>query len=185
MKISLSNDNHLRFVNGDCRIYNDPLILGQQIFGGTIGYFFNSGDTGYVEGQQHGIIITNDDVCYNCRWGNASISISTSTLIGQGYNNTVNIVAADVTSVANLCYDLSLSGYTDWFLPSKDELYAIYLNKNITNINNILRTCINCSSSTQYNTSSIWVVSLCSGNITTYSSSKSYNLDYIRACRYF
>ena len=44
--------------------------------------------------------------------------------VGTGETNTTSIVNAlgSGSYAARLCYDLSLGGYDDWFLPSKDEL---------------------------------------------------------------
>ena len=52
------------------------------------------------------------------------------TVIGTGDNNTNAIVNAlgTGTYAARLCCDLDLNGYTDWFLPSKDELDLMYEN---------------------------------------------------------
>ncbi len=55
--------------------------------------------------------------------------IKTSTEIGTGYANTMKISSyrdEDVTA-AKACLDYSVNGYDDWFLPSKDELHAMYL----------------------------------------------------------
>lgn len=30
---------------------------------------------------------------------------------------------------AKFCADMTYGGYNDWFLPAKDELYQLYLNK--------------------------------------------------------
>lgn len=54
----------------------------------------------------------------------------TGVEIGEGKSNTQAIVAhfdGDYFA-AKLCDDLDLNEYSDWFLPSKDELNAMYIN---------------------------------------------------------
>jgi hypothetical protein len=45
------------------------------------------------------------------------------TVIGTGNTNTNLIVAVQGNGnyAAKICYDLVLNGYSDWFLPSRDE----------------------------------------------------------------
>jgi hypothetical protein len=65
------------------------------------------------------------------RWDNGSfIPISTGLGIGSGKANTTAIVAAQGSGsyAASLCDELSLGGFDDWFLPSKDELNLMFVN---------------------------------------------------------
>ena len=66
-------------------------------------------------------------------WGCHGTPIpGTSTAIGTGAANTAAIVAgcvsAEVTA-AEVANDYSLNGFTGWFLPSKDELTQLYLQR--------------------------------------------------------
>jgi hypothetical protein len=109
------------------------LAIGQSYQGGVIACLFQPGDSGYVSGQTHGLIAATSDQTTAATWGCSGTSISTSTSIGTGNNNTYNIVAGcnTVGTAAKICYDLSLGGYSDWYLPSLSELEKLYVNKDL------------------------------------------------------
>jgi len=55
----------------------------------------------------------------------------TAEAIGTGRNNTTRIVyeIGGYAPPADFCNDYTYNGLTDWFLPSKDEIYQLSLNK--------------------------------------------------------
>ena len=109
-----------------------PLAVGDAYEGGKVAYIFVTGDPGYVAGQTHGIIAAVSDI-ESSYWGclNVVISGADGTAIGTGNQNTLDIVAGCATEgiAAALCNDLVVGVYSDWYLPSKDELYKLYLNR--------------------------------------------------------
>jgi hypothetical protein len=106
--------------------------IGDVCFGGYVAYILMPGDPGYDPNIPHGIIAAPNDQS-NSQWGcyGTPISGADGTELGTGYQNTLDIVAGCSTAgiAARICSDLVLGGYSDWFLPSLDELYKLYLNR--------------------------------------------------------
>jgi len=70
-------------------------------------------------------------------WGCQGTNIGgTSSAFGTGQNNTNLILAGCSTRpiAASVCDDLVLNGYSDWYLPSLEELQLMYSNLKVQGI---------------------------------------------------
>jgi len=103
--------------------------------GFTIGESYGGGIIFYIDGTGlHGLISAISDQSTGVPWGCFDALIGgTGTAIGTGQANTTAIVNGCIESIiaARICDDLVLNGYSDWFLPSKDELNLLYQQKSV------------------------------------------------------
>ena len=182
--------------NGELQVYNGTawtnmiggtvsnaiLRVGDEYQGGKIAYILVSGDLGYDENVQHGLIATAADISTVAQWGcqGTAISGAEGTAIGTGNQNTIDIMAGCATAgiAARLCGDLVQGGYSDWYLPSKDELNKLRINRSA--IGGFAS--VGYWSSTEADDNGAWIQDFSDGNQTTYY--KNYT-SYVRAIRAF
>jgi len=118
------------------------LVVGASYGGGKVAYIFQDNgnepdDPGYVEGQTHGLIVATVDQSTGIIWAlpdydEDCVLGGTSDLLGTGSANTDNIIVQNgvgSTYAAGLARAYNGGDHNDWFLPSKDELNKLRLNR--------------------------------------------------------
>jgi len=118
---------------GCSKEYNPPVVyppaglkLGDSFGGGIVFYLDASG--------KHGLIAATADQSRLTSWWNGSFITTGATSLTDGAANTTAIIKAHgiVSSyAARISRDFRGGGYTDWFLPAKDQLNILYTKKNI------------------------------------------------------
>ncbi len=161
--------------------YGDDMtftLLGNGITweGGLIFYLDATG--------QHGLVAASSDQA-STDWGcyPSVITGADGTAVGTGNQNTLDIVAgcATIGIAAEICSSLSLNGYSDWFLPSKDELGLMYTNLHLAGKGSFGTTLFYWSSS-EYNINYSYRLNF-SGGVSGTSLKNS--TQYVRAVRVF
>ena len=105
--------------------------IGVPYEGGIIAHILVVGDPGYDATKIKGLIAA--PFIGNSAWSNiVGISVTgTSTLLGAGLANTNLIISqpGHINSAALICKNFRGGGFSDWYLPSKNELNKLFLNK--------------------------------------------------------
>ncbi len=161
-----------------CPVFN----IGDNALGGKVAYIFQPLEPGWGPIRQTGLIAAISDQSTGTDWGCAGTSIydADSTALYAGSKNTINITAGCSAPgiAARICADLDLAGYSDWHLPSKDELNKLYLNRAIIGgfVNKTYW------SSSQNSNGNAWNQNFSNGTQNDSSKNKMY---YVRAVRYY
>ena len=166
--------------------------IGDSAYGGIVAYILQSGDMGYDANVQHGLVAAPTDQG-RAEWGcyGTVINGADETAIGTGKQNTIDILAgcSDTDIPAYLCDTLTLGGYSDWFLPSKDELNKLYQNigeGNALGLGNVGGFTLDNQwyrSSTENGSDFTWTQNFSTGEL--YPDTENEANDYVRAVRAF
>lgn len=158
--------------NGRAEYFSDfvsttlpEIRIGMYYQGGIVAYIFKPEDSLYIAGEQHGIIISIEDLGY-AAWGmfGDTIAGGTNVRLGYGRKNTKSIVEqyvkrngevlntqtgrnangymADMNHpcAAILCYHHEYDKFSDWFLPSFGDWHKIFGNMDSLNMLNLNST---------------------------------------------
>jgi len=114
-------------------------VIGTSFGGGKIAYILGPDDPGYSDTQVHGLITATTDQIDWIQWATSpfwstGVPGGTSFLIGTGLSNTDKIIAqngAGTTYAAGVARAYNGGGYSDWFLPSRDELEKVCHNRGV------------------------------------------------------
>jgi len=165
-----------------------PAAVGDIYGGGVVFYIFESGDTGYIAGETHGLIAAVQDQSSGIEWYNGSYDTTgaTGTAVGTGSANTDAIIivqgATETDYAAGLARAYAGGGYNDWFLPSKDELNKMYINKRtLEAVSGFTAFRSYYWSSTEYGNYYAWYQIFASGNQFNYYKNNTFGVRAVRA----
>ena len=143
------NSNGVVVYGNEASFTTDSIRIGSNYGGGIVFYLDSTG--------LHGFVCAPNDQGM-AEWGCYGTSIVTSGAIGSGQSNT-SIIKAQCSQrpiAASICDNLILNGYSDWYLPSKDELMLAYGNLSLLGLGSFSDDWRWCS--TQINSTNGWIV---------------------------
>ena len=158
---------------------NYILQIGDEAYGGIVFYI--------DETNQYGLVAAIDDLDGVYQWGcsNYTIPGADGTAIGTGYQNTLDIVSGcnQPATAAKQAVEFESEIYTDWYLPSINELVQIYntigpggSEGNIGDFENTYYW-----SSSQYNNHDAWILNFYNNYVERDDKPHSFKVRVIRA----
>lgn len=99
-----------------------PTVIGQA-YGG--GYYGGKID---ISGTQYYLLVADKTVgeAYQKTWGVYNTGTSANSVIDGPTNSATLAALGSAYEAATFCEDLNTGGYTDWYLPAKDEIQVLY-----------------------------------------------------------
>ena len=100
-----------------------PTVIGQAYGGGYYGGKIN------VSGTQYYLLVADKTVgeTYgNKAWGVYGTSTGANSVIDGPANSALLAALGSAYEAATFCENLNTGGYTDWYLPAKDEIQVLY-----------------------------------------------------------
>ncbi|UOX32715.1 DUF1566 domain-containing protein [Flavobacterium sediminilitoris] len=156
--------------------------IGDYNYGGVIFWVNATGDEGLV-------CAINDEG--TAEWGCASTDITgaNGTVIGTGEANTLAIIAdcSTIGTAADLVSNSTLNTFNDWFLPSRDEIHELYMNRVVVNNTislyggTLLNDGLYWSSSQNNPSSTAWYRDFSTGQVSTDYKAAVYKVRAVRA----
>tara|TARA_B100000795_G_C22618485_1_gene367903 strand:- start:199 stop:768 length:570 start_codon:yes stop_codon:yes gene_type:complete len=157
---------------------NSALAIGDSHQGGIIFYLDANGG---------GLIAAPSDQG-QALWGCWKTLIGANgTAIGTGAQNTIDIEAGcnESGTAADICANLTLGGFSDWFLPSIDELNEMYVNLHQQGFGSFANDITTPYwSSTEYNSEHAWRFWFNNGDPGGWGY-REFEIHYVRAVRAF
>jgi hypothetical protein len=124
------NFHETAFINDENCNYGEPGFNcdGSQL---QIGDFHRGGIVFYLDSTgEHGLVAAKENLPGTYQWGCNGTSIlgADGQAIGTGLQNTLDIVAgcSETPIAASEALAYESEGYSDWYLPSRDELNEMY-----------------------------------------------------------
>jgi len=133
IKVPIGNTEYLYY---KIRVTVSSVSIGDSYKGGIVAYILGPHDHGYDPNVPHGLIAAPSDQSNGAAWCHdetqkTGAAANGRQAIGKGKQNTIDIMASFSTPdiAGRICGELSLNGYSDWYLPSTNELNELYRHK--------------------------------------------------------
>ena len=120
----------MKFKEPDNPCKKDKHYIGELYGGGVIFYLYSD-----EKGTQHGLIASVTDQCTSCLWGFYDVNVPDCASSWNGAKNTKAYMDAGgvLSGAAGVCSIYEYAGFSDWYLPSIDELNLLFNSRYIIN----------------------------------------------------